>query len=145
MGAISLIMSFYGVNGQRYEVFGGVVMKIEAEKIQDILMLTPCDSIIDASSAADFKGQLVTWIQEGNTRILLDLSFIVFIDSSGLGAIISLLKLLTEKGDICLCNIGEQVMSLFKLTRMDRIFRIYPSSAEALEAMKVANRKITDY
>jgi anti-sigma B factor antagonist len=113
-------------------------MKIEAENIDGILVLTPCDHIIDASSAADFKGQLVTWIQGGNTRILLDLSFIEFIDSSGLGAIISLLKLLAGKGDICLCSIREQVMSLFKLTRMDRIFRIYPSSAEAMEAMKSA-------
>ena len=113
-------------------------MRIETEKIDDILVLTPCDPIIDASSAADFKGQLVTWIQEGNTRILLDLSFIEFIDSSGLGAIISLLKLLAGTGDICLCGIRDQVMSLFKLTRMDRIFRFYPTSAEAVEAMKAA-------
>ena len=111
-------------------------MNIETEKIDDILVLTPCDHIIDASSAADFKGQLAAWIQEGNTRILLNLSLVEFIDSSGLGAIISLLKLLPGKGDICLCCIGDQVMSLFKLTRMDRIFRIYPSSAEAVEAMK---------
>jgi anti-sigma B factor antagonist len=111
-------------------------MNIEAEKIDGILVLTPCDHIIDASSAGDFKSQLVTWIQDGNTRLLLDLSSIDFIDSSGLGAIISLLKLLAGKGDICLCGIGDQVMSLFKLTRMDRIFRFYPSSAEAVEAMK---------
>jgi len=111
-------------------------MNIESEKIDDILVLTPCNHLIDASSAADFKSQLVSWIQEGNTRILLDLSFVKFIDSSGLGAIISLLKLLAGKGDVCLCSIGDQVMSLFKLTRMDRIFRFYPSSAEAVEAMK---------
>lgn len=111
-------------------------MKIEAENIDDILMLTPCDHIIDASSAPDFKGQMTAWIQEGNVRILLDLSFVEFIDSSGLGAIISLLKLLAGKGDICLCGIRDQVMSLFKLTRMDRIFRTYPSSAEALVAMQ---------
>jgi anti-sigma B factor antagonist len=111
-------------------------MKIEAEKIDGILLLTPCDTIIDASSAADFKGQIATWITEGNTRILLDLSCIEFIDSSGLGAIISLLKQLAGKGDICLSGIRDQVMSLFKLTRMDRIFRIYPTSAEAVAAMK---------
>ena len=115
-------------------------MKIEAEKIDDILVLTPCDPVIDASSAADFKAQLVTWIQEDNTRILLDLSFIEFIDSSGLGAIISLLKLVAGKGDISLCDIREQVMSLFKLTRMDRIFRFYISSTEALEAMKAGDK-----
>jgi anti-sigma B factor antagonist len=115
-------------------------MKIEPEKIDDILVLTPCDPVIDASSAADFKAQLVTWIQEDNTRILLDLSFIEFIDSSGLGAIISLLKLVAGKGDISLCGIREQVMSLFKLTRMDRIFRFYTSSTEALEAMKAGDK-----
>jgi anti-sigma B factor antagonist len=114
-------------------------MNIETENIDGILVLKPCDPIIDASSAADFKSQLVAWIEEGNARILLDLSFIAFIDSSGLGAIISLLKLLSGKGDICLCSIGDQVMSLFKLTRMDRIFRIYPSSALAVEAMKAVD------
>jgi len=113
-------------------------MKIEAEQIADILVLTPYDYRIDASSVADFKGQLVAWIQEGNYRILLDLSQIDFIDSSGLGAIVSLWKLLSGKGDICLCGIREPVMSLFKLTRMDRIFRIYSSSVEAVEAMKPA-------
>jgi len=111
-------------------------MNIEVEKIDDILVLTPYDPVIDASSAGDFKGQLVTWIQKGQTRVLLDLSSIEFIDSSGLGVIISLLKLLAGKGDICLCGIRDSVMSLFKLTRMDRIFRIYPSSTEAVEAMK---------
>jgi len=114
-------------------------MKIEAENSGDILMLTPCDHIIDASSAPDFKSQMTAWIQEGNHRILLDLSFVEFIDSSGLGAIISLLKLLSGKGDICLSGIRDQVMSLFKLTRMDRIFRIYASSDEALEAMQQAS------
>jgi len=119
-------------------------MKIEAETIDGILVLTPCDPIIDASSAADFKSQLVAWIQEGNARLLLDLSFIEFIDSSGLGAIISLLKLVDGKGDISLCGIREQVMSLFKLTRMDRIFRFYASSAEAVGAMNAAGTQAED-
>lgn len=109
-------------------------MNIESEKMDGILVLAPCKHIIDASSAADFKSQLVNWIQEGNNRILLDLSFVDFIDSSGLGAIISLLKRLDRKGNICLYGIGDQVMSLFKLTRMDRIFHIYSSSAEAMKA-----------
>jgi anti-sigma B factor antagonist len=119
-------------------------MKIEAETIEGILVLTPCDKIIDASSAVDFKGQILTWIQEGNTRILLDLSCIDFIDSSGLGAIISILKQLDGKGDIFLCGIRDQVMSLFKLTRMDRIFRIYATTTEAVEAMKNNGLKAQD-
>jgi len=110
-------------------------MKIESDHIGNMLVVTPYDHRIDASSAADFKSQLSNWIHDGNCHILLDLSQISFIDSSGLGAIVSLLKQLAGKGDIRMCNIQEPVMALFKLTRMDRIFKIYQSSAEAIEAM----------
>ncbi len=110
-------------------------MKIETDQIGDILVITPYETRIDASSAADFKSQLMERIGDGSHHMILDLSQIHFIDSSGLGVIVSLLKLTAGKGDISLCAIQEPVMSLFKMTRMDRIFHLYPSLAKALAAI----------
>ncbi|MFW5662112.1 MAG: STAS domain-containing protein, partial [Bacteroidota bacterium] len=49
---------------------------------------------------------------------------IKFMDSSGLGAIITSLKLVATTGDIVLCGVEPEVLQLFKLTRMDKVFSI---------------------
>lgn len=110
-------------------------MKAQNKKIGDILIVTPIETLIDASLATDFKSRMADWINEGNNRILLDLSHVDFIDSSGLGAIVSSLKTIGKKGDLVICGIKDTVKSLFELTRMHRVFQIFSSQEEALKAM----------
>ena len=109
-------------------------MQIEGKKVGGQLVVTPLEKRLDASSAADFKGKIVDWINAGNSRIILDLSQVDFVDSSGLGAIVSCLKTLGGQGDLVICGIKETVMSLFQLTRMNRVFQIFPTQTEALKA-----------
>lgn len=66
---------------------------------------------------------------------MLDLSEVDFIDSSGLGAIVSSLKAVGKQGNLIICGIGETVLSLFRLTRMDRVFQIVSSPEEAVRAL----------
>ena len=110
-------------------------MQIENKKADQVLVVIPVEKRIDASSAVDFKGKMIDWINEGNYRIALDLSHVDFIDSSGLGAIVSSLKALGNQGDLVICCVHEMVMSLFKLTRMDRVFKIYSTQEEAIKAL----------
>lgn len=112
-------------------------MQIEQDKIGEFLVVTPLERRIDASSAPDFKGKMVDWINTGNQRILLDLSHVDFIDSSGLGAIVSCLKTIGSGGDLLICGIRDEVMNLFKLTRMDRVFQIFSSREVALKAVSL--------
>jgi anti-sigma B factor antagonist len=109
-------------------------MQIEGKKIDDLLVVTPMEKRLDASVAADFKGKIVDWINAGHNRLLLDLSLVDFVDSSGLGAIVSCLKTLGGNGDLMICGIKETVMSLFQLTRMNRVFQLFPNQTEALKA-----------
>lgn len=110
-------------------------MQIEGKKVGDLLIVTPLEKRLDASAAADFKGKIVDWINAGNNRIVLDLSQVDFVDSSGLGAIVSCLKTLGGNGDLVICGIRETVMCLFQLTRMNRVFQIFPTEAEALKTL----------
>jgi anti-sigma B factor antagonist len=110
-------------------------MQIEGKKVGDLLIVTPLEKRLDASAAADFKGKIVDWINAGHHRIVLNLSQVDFVDSSGLGAIVSCLKTLGGNGDLVICGIQETVMSLFQLTRMNRVFQIFPTEAEALKAL----------
>jgi anti-sigma B factor antagonist len=110
-------------------------MQIEDRKVGDILVVLPVEKRIDASVSTEFKGKMVDWINQGNRRIVLDLSLVDFIDSSGLGAIVSSLKTIGNDGDLVVCCIRETVMSLFKLTRMNRVFQIFAAQTEAIEAL----------
>ena len=64
--------------------------------------------------------------------LIVDFSKVDFIDSSGLGMLVSLFKLMNGKGDMALCSLNPGIMNMFTLTRMDRIFRIYPDKSSAL-------------
>ncbi len=67
--------------------------------------------------------------------IVLDISNVNFIDSSGLGAIVSSLKQLGGKGDLAICGINESILSLFRLTRMDRVLKIFSEKEEAVSQL----------
>lgn len=110
-------------------------MQLQQKKMTDILIVRPLEKRIDASTATEFKEKINEWIESGNRRIVLNLSEVDFIDSSGLGAIISGLKKIGNDGRLVICVVKETVMSLFRLTRMNRVFDIYPSEDEALRAL----------
>jgi anti-sigma B factor antagonist len=91
----------------------------------------PVDEL-DASNATDFKRDIAPVLQ-ANTRVVIDLSQLRFVDSSGLGAMLSCLRQLSAKnGDLKLCGMSKQVRALFELVRMHRIFDIYGTRQEAV-------------
>lgn len=107
-------------------------MRMDSQPTPHGLILTPMEKQLDAAAAPRFKSAVTGWIDQGHRRILLDLEKVAFIDSSGLGAILSLLKAVGDDGDILLCRIQPAVEPLFKLTRMNRVFHIFDTRREAL-------------
>lgn len=111
-------------------------MIFEDKVTGEILTMKPLQKRIDASSAANFKEHMVGWISEGKHHMVLDLSEVDFIDSSGLVAIVSVLKMLNPLlGDLVMCCLNETVMSLFRITRMNRVFQTFPSREAAIKAL----------
>jgi anti-sigma B factor antagonist len=100
-----------------------------------VLVVKPLEKRLDAYLSADFKSGMISRIGSGNTRIVLDLSQVEFVDSSGLGAIISVLKTLGDTGELALSGMRPNVMSLCRLTRMDRVFQIFGSEQEAVKKL----------
>ena len=110
-------------------------MQIETKNTGSVLVVKPTEKRLDARAAVDFKEKMVSYISDGHRQIALDLAEVDFIDSSGLGAIVSSLKKIGTQGEMVICGVGETVMALFKLTRMDRVFRIHPSEEEAIATL----------
>lgn len=68
--------------------------------------------------------------------ILINLEHLSFIDSNFLGALVKCLKLTLKKnGELALCNLQAPVKSMFELTRLYNIFKIYENEAGALRSL----------
>ncbi len=111
-------------------------MRFEEEKVGSILIVRVKDKRIDASSSASFKEKIAEVINRGERHLVINLADVEFIDSTGLGAIVSSLKAIGQEGDLVISNLQETTMSLFRLTRMNRVFQNFPSETEAVRAME---------
>lgn len=108
-------------------------MQITTHKVDDILVVKCDESRLDAKLAVDFKKSMAEIINQGNSKIILDISQVGFIDSSALGAIVASLKLIGRDGDLLIVGAQAAIMKMFKLTRMDRVFKMYSTEEEALQ------------
>ncbi len=116
-------------------------MKINTEIRQQIFIVTCEGSRLDASFAQSFFSSMQGFIQKGHMDIVLDLSSVEFVDSTGLGAIVRCLKELNGRGELVLCGVNEMVLSLLKMTRLDDIFIQARDRDEALKRLKEEQEK----
>lgn len=103
-------------------------------KIQgnDVLVILVQEDNLDASNVRDFRDGMQKLIKD-KTRVVLDMSSLKFVDSSGLGALISCLRDTNgHNGDFRLSNMSRSVLALFELMRMHRIFSIHETAEGAV-------------
>lgn len=110
-------------------------MKFESDTVDNIRILTPVVRRLDAAVALPFKQQVLEEIRQGTRALILDFSRVDFIDSSCLGALISILKSLNGS-QLILCALNSNIKSMFTLTRMDRVFTLCADRDEALRTLQ---------
>lgn len=110
-------------------------MQANAEKMNGYSVVQVLEERIDAHHSAELKEMFLRLIEQGETRIVVRLDNVRFIDSSGLGALLSGHKnALAKTGRFILTGCRQQVLSMFELTRLNRVFEIYADLAEALSS-----------
>lgn len=88
---------------------------------------------LDAHNSGDLKNEMLSLFEDGKNQLVIDLKDVRFIDSSGLGALVSGYKNASARnGNLKLCSLQPQVKSMFELTRLHRVFEIYPGADDAL-------------
>lgn len=107
-------------------------MNLVSREADGIQIVTADTDRIDAAVAIQFKDRMREVTEGGAQRIVLDLSRVDFIDSSGLGAIVASMKQLGGRR-LDLAGLSPTVEKVFRLTRMDTIFAIHPDVGAALE------------
>jgi anti-sigma B factor antagonist len=102
-------------------------MELMAEQRGDVLVIRALHDRIDAAGAIQFKDRMRELAQTVTKRVILDLSRVNFLDSSGLGAVVASMKALGPERKLELSGLTPTVQKVFRLTRMDSIFTIHDS------------------
>lgn len=83
---------------------------------------------LNATVAQEVKAELSDQLSDKGTQMVVNLSNIQFIDSTGIGVLISALKTARQNsGSFKLCSIQPEVMSLLTLMKLDKVFDIFDS------------------
>ena len=111
-------------------------MEIAVDQIGDVAVVAVAVEELDAGNTVEFKRDMSP-VLEANTKVVLDLSKLRFVDSSGLGAFLSCLRKMNAKGSgLRLCGMSPQVRTVIELVRMHRIFDIHGTKGEAVRAFR---------
>lgn len=99
-------------------------MRLASHRIDGAQVIRVEESRIDAAVAIQFKDRMREIAVSGG-RIILDLGQVDFVDSSGLGAIVAVMKFLAPDGKLELAALTANVGKVFHMTRMDSVFTIH--------------------
>lgn len=92
---------------------------------------------IDVGSKSDFQADVAEVLAEPGVNVVFDMRRVQFVDSAGIGAIVSCLKQLSVfGGDLKLCEVAKPVRGLFELVRLHRLLDILNTREEALRAFQ---------
>jgi len=106
-------------------------VKIDASKEKSVVVVI-VEGDLDASNAPDLRAKFEELIGQGENQYVIDLSGVPFMDSSGIAALVNLFKRVRiGAGDVKLCGLQEEVKKVFELTRLNRVFDIFDTCAEA--------------
>ena len=108
-------------------------MQLQTQTRPKVISVQVLEDRIDAATAIQFKEKMRDATKDGPARVVLDLARVQFLDSSGLGAIVAVKKLLGPDRALELSSLTPTVEKVFRLTRMDSIFTIHPSHAVAVK------------
>ena len=96
---------------------------------------------IDVYTAPLVREKLDEQIQSGRTQLVVDLTDVTFLDSTGLGVLVGRLKLTrTRGGSMRLVGTDDRVLKVFSITGLDKVFEIHPTLDAALAASDGAVR-----
>ncbi|MBN2097400.1 MAG: STAS domain-containing protein [Candidatus Omnitrophica bacterium] len=107
-------------------------MQIKQRKM-DQVVIVELSGEIDINTSPLVRKTFDQLIKQQEQKVLLNFSQVSYIDSSGLATLVEMLKRLRRfGGNLRLCNLSEKVKGLFEITKLDKLFQIFPEEEQAL-------------
>ncbi len=110
-------------------------MKIKKKPKDKVMVLELSGKIMGGPDFDKFKGEITELVDGGYKDVILDLSGVPWINSTGLGILITgYHSIKAAEGTMKICNVKERVLSIFYISQLENIFDVYESREEALKA-----------
>jgi len=110
-------------------------MAFNARKHPGGVLVVEVDGQLIVGNRQELKQKVLDALEAGSKKFLIDFSKTGYIDSSGLGVLVSLSKKIRDEGgDLRLAGLNDDLKTLFELTKLDTLFAITDSASEALAA-----------
>ena len=110
-------------------------MAFNARKHPGGVVVVEVDGQLIVGNRQELKQKVLDALEAGNKKFLIDFSKTGYIDSSGLGVLVSLSKKIRDEGgDLRLAGLNDDLKTLFELTKLDTLFAITDSADQALAA-----------
>jgi len=102
-------------------------------KKQDGVVVMEIEGQLNVGNRQELKQKMLDELEKGGKKFLIDFDKTGYIDSSGLGVLVSLSKKIREQGgELRLANLNDDLKTLFELTKLDTLFQIAESRERAL-------------
>ncbi|MFH0989139.1 MAG: STAS domain-containing protein [bacterium] len=110
-------------------------MQFEVKKNGEATVLKIKERKLDASVSPELKGEFLILCGPKTKNLVIDMSDVEFCDSSGLSALLIAERKMREHGGVVkLASLQKKVLSLMRISRLDRAFRIHDTVAKAVKA-----------
>ena len=115
-------------------------MRIQRTPIEpDIVLLQIIGRISLGRDCEDVEWAVDQLIRENRKKVVFDLSELDYVDSTGVGILVMCGgKMKAAGGELRLASLQPRIAELIKITRLDQIFRLYPTAAVAIENFEIA-------
>lgn len=126
-------VSGYHGEGEELNETGGVFLRTQVREENGVPVIT-LEGEIDLSTSAKFKETVYEVIEAGKKDIVIDLNGLEFMDSTGLGVVVAALKKTRmEGGSIKLVCSKRNILKVFTVTGLDKVFSIYDNLQRCLD------------
>jgi anti-sigma B factor antagonist len=100
-------------------------MNLSKEKVNGVLIVTIEEQEANLSKSDRFKELVIEEVNSGERSIIISFKNVLYLDSSFLGALVGILKILLPlNGKLIICDLNGDIENLFELTRLNKIFLI---------------------
>ena len=111
---------------------------MESSKRGRVVLLKPLGRWLDERSSQDLSRVVEGEVGRGERYLVLDLSEVAFVDSSGFGTLMRLLKLVPQGGKLVLCRCRPSLQQLIEKARLQHVLTSFPTDAAAIASLSGA-------
>jgi len=111
-------------------------MKLSITENNGVLLAAGLPEKFDYTVCNEALRRLTPALDNGPKKLVVSFAGVLFLDSCGIGTLITLRnRLMKEKGAMALCDIGERLENILKITDLRKVFALYGNADEAVAAL----------